>query len=94
MDYFNVVDALETSTKAIKIENINADDTKTLVDDSVSAHANIFPRLPQVHPMKRKNRTEKKCQKQLQEVQPESEQKHLMRKSKRKCRQKSIADLS
>ena len=41
MDYFNVVDALETSTKAIKIENINADDTKTLVDDSVSAHANI-----------------------------------------------------
>ena len=54
----------------------------------------LFPRLPQVHPMKRKNRTEKKCQKQLQEVQPESEQKHLMRKSKRKCRQKSIADLS
>ena len=43
MDYFNVVDALETSSKAIKIENINADDTKTLVDDSVSAHANIFP---------------------------------------------------
>ena len=41
MDYFIVVDALETSTKAIKIENINADDTKTLVDDSVSAHANI-----------------------------------------------------
>jgi hypothetical protein len=41
MGYFNVVDALETSTKAIKIENINADDTKTLVDDSVSAHANI-----------------------------------------------------
>ena len=41
MDYFNVVDAEETSTKAIKIENINADDTKTLVDCSVSAHANI-----------------------------------------------------
>ena len=41
MDYFNVVDALKTSTKAIKIENINADDTKTLVDDSVSAHVNI-----------------------------------------------------
>ena len=50
----------------------------------------LFPRLPQVHPMKRKNRTEKKCQKQLQEVQPESEQKHLMRKSKNKCRQKSL----
>ncbi len=41
IDYFNVVNALETSTKAIKIEDINADDTQTLVDDSVSAHANI-----------------------------------------------------
>ena len=92
MDYFNVVDALETSTKAIKIENINADDTKTLVDDSGSAHAYIVSQAT-TNAMKRKNRTEKKCQKQLQEIQPESEEKHLMRKSKRKCRQKSIADL-
>ena len=94
MDYFNVVDALETSTKAIKIENINADDTKTLVDDSVSAHANIFPQATTSPSNETKIRTEKKCQKQLQELQPESEEKHLKRKSKRKCRQKSIADLS
>ena len=93
MDYFNVVDALETSTKAIKIENINADDTKTLVDDSVSAHANIVSQATTSASNKTKKQNEKKCQKQLQEVQPESEQKHLMRKSKRKCRQKSIADL-
>ncbi len=38
---FNVVDALETSTKTIKIEDINADDTKTVVDNSISTHANF-----------------------------------------------------
>ena len=38
---FNVVDALETNTKTIKIEDINADDTKTVVDNSISTHANF-----------------------------------------------------
>ena len=31
--------ALETSTKTIKIEDINADDTKTVVDNSITTHA-------------------------------------------------------
>ena len=39
--WINVVDALETSTKTIKIEDINVDDTKTVVDNSISTHANF-----------------------------------------------------
>ena len=36
-----MVDVLKTSTKAIKIEDINADDTKTVVEESISTHANF-----------------------------------------------------
>ena len=65
---FNVVDALEISTKIIKIEDINADDTKTVVDNSISAHANFVPLATTSASNKMKNRR-KKCQKQQQEFQ-------------------------
>ena len=39
--WIHVVDALETSTKAIKIDDINENDTKTVVDNSISTHANF-----------------------------------------------------
>ena len=57
---FNVVDALETSTKTIKIEDINADDTKTVVDNSISTHANYVSLATTSASNKMKNRREKK----------------------------------
>ena len=73
---FNVVDALEISTKIIKIEDINADDTKTVVDNSISTHANFVSLATTSASNKMKNRKERKCQKQQQqqEFQQESQQ--------------------
>ena len=53
---FNVVDALETSTKAIKIEDINENDTKTVVDNSISTHANFVSLATTSASNKMKNR--------------------------------------
>ena len=67
--WINVVDALETSTKTIKIEDINGNDTKTVVDNSISTHANFVSLATTSASNKIKNKREKKCQKQQQEFQ-------------------------